>query len=114
MRKATFGFLGFSLAVAVITTIVITNQSSKPTPNTLEYQNNTESAPTQVVTGYITDIQPGTISVRSADGQTIQFKNNSSTDIEHLKQHESENLPVKVSWKQEANQKIALEISDAH
>lgn len=70
---------------------------------------------TQPVTGFITEIEAGTMSLRTSDDskQFIFSLENSPVAIEHLQEHMDGRLPVKVVYRVEASRLIPITIEDA-
>lgn len=69
---------------------------------------------TQRVTGFITEIEAGTMSLRTTDDskQFIFSLENSPVALEHLQQHMDQRLPVKVEYRIEASRLIPITIED--
>lgn len=69
----------------------------------------------QRVTGFITEIEAGTMSLRSSDDskQFIFSLENSPVPVEHLQEHMDQRLPVKVEYRVEASRLIPITIEDA-
>lgn len=69
----------------------------------------------RTVTGYITEIEDDTMSLRTADlkRQFIFSLENPPVAEEHLREHMDQRLPVRVSYRNEGSRLIPITIDDA-
>lgn len=95
------------IIVALAITVLGSCKSDPPAPE----PNDTP----QPVTGFITEIEAGTMSLRSSDDskQFIFSLENSPVAMEHLQEHMDQRLPVKVEYRVEASRLIPITIEDA-